>query len=229
MVSMGDLLKSILSLRDEINKLNELSNEKAYAYCKLGIKIADIQENIITMSNDKSNLEKQIYDFKYKKSLLFTATIGISIVGCYFIFLVLNYWDKLTFSTTLLAIIGTPTFGGMLAMYVSSLLVHSKKFNNFLTRRYTLLKEMTEKLNNLIDKIMKQENCIICIKNSQEEITNIILNTEEILENKREKLDKLEEEYFNNLINNPSVASTTYVPSTNGKKRTRTIGNIDHY
>ena len=83
---MGDLLKSILSLRYEIDKLNEVSNEKAYEYCELGIKIADIQENIITMSNDKSNLEKQIYDFKYKKRLLFTATIGISIVGCYFTF-----------------------------------------------------------------------------------------------------------------------------------------------
>lgn len=224
---MGDLLKSILSLRYEIDKLNEISNEKAYEYCELGIKIADIQENIITMSNDKSNLEKKIYDFKYKKSLLFTATIGISIVGCYFTFLVFNYWDKLTFSTSLLAIIGTPTFGGALAMYVSSLLVHSKKFNKFLTRKYTTLKEMNEKLNNLIDKIKKQENCLICIKKRQEEITNIITNNEEMLENKREELSKLEGEYFNNLLTNPSMTPTTYVPSTNGKKRTRTIGNTD--
>jgi len=225
---MGDLLKSILSLRDQIDKLNEFSNEKAYEYCELGIKIADIQENIITMSNDKSNLEKQIYDFKYKKSLLFTAPIGISIIGCYFTFLVFNYWDKLTFSTSLLAIIGTPTFGGALAMYVSSLLVHSKKFNKFLTRKYTSLKEINEKFNTLIDKINKQENCLICIKKSQEEITSIIANNEEILENKRDELNKLEEEYFNNLINNTSM-TTTYVPSTNGKKRTRTIGNTDRY
>lgn len=226
---MGDLLKSILSLRDEINKLNEFSNEKAYEYCELGIKIADIQENIITMSNDKSNLEKQIYDFKYKKSLLFTAPIGISIIGCYFTFLVFNYWDKLTFSTSLLAIIGTPTFGGALAMCVSSLLVYSKKFNIFLTRKYTFLKEMNEKFNTLIDKINKQENCLICIKKSQEEITSIIANNEEILENKRDELNKLEEEYFNNLLNKPSMTPTTYVPNSNGKKRTRTIGNIDHY
>ena len=221
---MGELLQNILSLREDINNLTELSNRKAYEYCELAIKIADIEEQIKNMDSTKSELEESIMDFKLKKGILFTLPIGTLISTIFFACLIYSCLNKLTLGTILFTIIGTPTFSVSIAFAFSAFLMHSKIFTNYLVKKYPALKEMSNKLNSLIVRNRIVENNLNDIKKQKEEVVNIVANNQDVIESKTEELHKLEQEYFNN-FNTPSITNfTNYEVSKAGKKRTRTIG-----
>ena len=221
---MGELLQNILSLRYNINNLTELSNGKVYEYCELAIKIADTEEEIENMKVTKDNLEESIMDFKLKKGILFTWPIGAIFSLVYFTFLMLVV-DKVTIGSILFTAIGHAWDRYFLGKTGSRL--SEKDDIKALYKKYPELKEINDKLNNLIVRNRIVENNLKDIKKQKEEIVDIVTNYEEIIESKKGELNKLEQEYFNNFnnINNPSVTnSTTYEFSNAGKKRTRTIG-----
>ncbi len=221
---MGELLQNILSLRADISKLSEIGNEKSYEYCELAIKITDTEEEIEKIGLAKDNLEENIMDFKLKKGIFSTWPIGALISLSYFTFFIFVCLDKLTFGAILFTIIGAPAVSISLAFTLSAFLMHSKLFTNYLIKKHPSLKQMNDKLNNLIVRARITENNLNDIKKEKEKITNIILNNEDIIESKKDELNKLEEEYFHSIMNNPITNGTTYTLSSTGKKRTRTIG-----
>lgn len=221
---MGELLKRILCIREDIYKLRELSNANAYNYCELAIAISDTMEDISIMSSEKKCIENYIKDFKYNKSLLYSLPIGIVVFSSYLLYLVITNSNPLTFGSAITTILVPFACCMTAAVGVAALCVRSKKFNNFLIRKYSTFKNRDDQLNNLNIKINELENNLITITNKKEEIMNTIVNNEEIIESKTEELDKLEKEYFNNIKNNPVTKGTTYILSSAGKKRTLTRG-----
>lgn len=218
---MGELLQSILSLREDINKLTEFSNEAVYEYCELAIKFADDKEDILILSSEKKYIENCIKDFKYKKSLLFSLPIGILYFVSYFIYHLMYNWPSLAFGSSFVKILSFATIGMTLSGLSTYLLIRYDKFNNFLVKKYPNFKYMNEIIININNEIKNKEEELTNIEKRKQNIINTISNNEEILENKREELSKLEIEYFNNIKNNPVTKGTTY------KKRTRTIGNTN--
>lgn len=222
---MGELLKKIISLRNEINNLSKLSNEKVYEYCQLAIKIVDTEEEIVKIASAINVLDNDIVDFKLKKGILYSSPVGVTLSVIFFAAVIITCLDNLSLGTTLFAILGTPTLSISIAFMLSSFLMHSKIFSNFLIKKYAHFKKMNDELNNLIVRNRITENSLTNIKNKKEEITNTISNNGEILESKEEELSKLEQDYFNNIMNNPITNGTTYNISATGKKRTLTRGN----
>lgn len=221
---MGELLKNILSLRDDIKKLDDEGNEKAIEYCKLLIEIADNKEEIENISSQKEILEDDILTFKLKKGFLFTLPIGVTLSCLYFAYLIFSYWNNLSVGKVLFTIIGTPAFSVGTAGMTASFVMHSKKFGNLLMKLFPKFKELNDNLNSLIIKEELAEKNIVELENQKDEILNMIENNVTVTESKKEELKKLENNYFNNILDNPDV-ETTYTLSETGKKRTRTIGN----
>jgi len=221
---MGELLKNILSLRDDIKKLDDEGNEKAIEYCELLIEIADNKEELENISSQKKILEDDIWAFKLKKGFLFTLPIGVTLSCLYFAYLIFSYWSNLSVGNVLFTIIGTPSFAMGIAGMSASFIMHSKKFGNLLMKLFPKFKELNDNLNSLIIKGDLTEKNIEKLQNSNDEILNFIDNNVQVIESKKEELQKLENNYFNNILDNHSV-ETTYTLSESGKKRTRTIGN----
>jgi len=142
----------------------------------------------------------------------------------YFAYLIFSYWSNLSVGNVLFTIIGTPSFAMGIAGMSASFIMHSKKFGNLLMKLFPKFKELNDNLNSLIIKGDLTEKNIEKLQNSNDEILNFIDNNVQVIESKKEELQKLENNYFNNILDNHSV-ETTYTLSESGKKRTRTIGN----
>lgn len=216
---MEELLKNILSLREDINKLSEISDNKSFEYRQLSEEYTNTKEDILTMSSEKNCIENYIKDFKYNKSLLYSLPVGIII-------------SSLFLGCSAITSVGPWTFGGVIATFsvssacglaisliVASLLVPSKIFSNFLIKKYPIYKYRDDILNSLNLKIKEAQINLDNIEKKIDEIMNIMKTSKNIIESKREELSKLEEEYLANIVNNPNNEETTYSLSSAGKKR----------
>ena len=225
---MGELLQNILTLRKDIDKLIEFSNEAAYEYCELAIKVADDKEDISMLSSERRCVENYIRDFKCKKSLLYSFPIGMVFSIPYLTYQIIFNWYSLTFGSSLVQILSAAAMGMTISVASACLLLYSNKFESFLVKKYPSFKYMNEKVNNLKIEIKTKEEELEHIEKIKEEKTNAITNNEEILERKKDELYKLEQDYFNNIKNNHITNGTVYNLSSAGKKRTLTRGN-DYY
>lgn len=217
--------QNILCLKDDINKLIELGNEKTDEYCKLAICIADINDKIEDMISEKNDINNYIIKLKNNKSFIFSIPIGIGVVGTFFISLIISNLDKALFSVSIFAMVGTPVLGMTLACVISTLLLRSKKFNNYLIKNFSFLNNMQQKLYSLINKINIEEQKLEHLKKDKEEIVNYIINNSEILESKKEELRYIEEMYFKNTSTTPISMTSIHNVNKTVMKRTKKIEN----
>lgn len=217
---MEETSKNILLLKEEMNKLTELIKEYAKEHCDLAIMIDQTKEELDKMELSKKVLEDNIMGFKLKKGMLYTLPIGIILSTIFSVGLIVSCLDNLTVGTILFAIIGTPAFSISFSFMLSSFLMHSKKFSNFLTQKYSSLKEMNTRFNNLIVRMRIIEKNYDNVVKRKKDITDVIVNYENIFESIKESLYNLEEN-SNNITCNSITKGINYTTNTSSKKRTK--------
>lgn len=194
---MEEQLKLILNIRDEINELIKLRDEQEEKYNNIETSIDDTFNSIQNMNKKLEKLKEQFENAKNNKIFKFSIPSGIGAAIITFIIFAI-YGD---FPDGLFNIIlsGVCSFVSGTAVSCVPVMILNM-FDSFFIKRYSDIKQLNDKINNLNNSIMLSERNFEKMKVDRDSLYTTLKFKEEQLEMKREELYRVEEEYFNSLV-----------------------------
>lgn len=220
-------LNLIQSLRCDIAKLNEQKEINVEKVKELDELYENNDSQLMELKVELYDIKEEFFDKKAKKYLLLTGSFGI--IFAIITFFVCNHYLIPTGNFDYISSLFISTFGAVSISVASSYyFALNNKFDNFLVKVFPKLQVDCDRislLKNNIAKKMEEKEAIIAHQNTLNFSNHSISET---IEKKKQQLDKLTNDYFDNIENNHLVDKNDniYITQENkGKTRVRTPEN----
>lgn len=220
---MEEKLKLILTLRDEIDKLNEIRTENQMNYDKVN---NDFENAFNTIQNIDKEIEKGEFnlrtakDAKILKFAGIVTAIAMTLLGIFFTTCL--RFDILT--TTLALILEAIIVFASITSLAGT--VFDWVIEKYLIKKYAHIRNLREKVKTLNDNKINEEVRFNELKNKLKNLESLIQENNAKLSQNKEELYKLEEEFFDSLRNNDVISQPVLSASEDNvkiKKRTKSL------